>query len=100
MKLTPCIAVLVGGLALAGAAHATGKGEKLIASNKCNICHAATKAPKELTFAAIAAKYKGQADATARLVDLLKTGGPADHDKVTASDADLKAIVAVVLATK
>jgi len=31
---------------------------------------------------------------------MLKTGGADDHNKVAASDADLKAIVAVVLASK
>jgi hypothetical protein len=31
---------------------------------------------------------------------MLKTGGDADHKKVAASDADLKAIAAVVLSSK
>jgi hypothetical protein len=31
---------------------------------------------------------------------MLKTGGPDDHNKVVASDADLKAVVAVVLSSK
>jgi hypothetical protein len=35
-----------------------------------------------------------------KLVTMLKTGGPDDHRKVAASDADLKAIAAIVLASK
>ena len=31
---------------------------------------------------------------------MLKTGGADDHKKVAASDADLKAVVAVVLSSK
>lgn len=100
MKPTVRIAMLVGSLTLASGVHAEGRGAQLIAANKCSMCHSVKKAPAELTFAAIAEKYKGQADATAKLVDLLKTGGLAEHDKVAASDADLKAIVAVVLASK
>ena len=72
MKLVVCIAELVGNLALANGAHAAAQGEKLTAANKCGRCHSAKTAPKELTFSAIAEKYKGRADATARLVDLLK----------------------------
>lgn len=100
MKLTACNAVFVACLALAGGAQAAAQGDKLIASNKCNRCHGAKTAPSDLTFAAIAKKYEGRADAAAKLVDLLKTGGPHDHDRVAASDTDLKAIVAAVLATK
>lgn len=100
MRLSAGIAVIVCSLAQAGGVHAADQGERLIVANKCNRCHSAKTAPKELTFAAIAKKYKGQADATARLVDLLKSGGPDDHDKVAASDVDLKAIIAVVLSSK
>jgi cytochrome c len=70
--------------------------EELIASNKCNKCHSATTTKKAPSFAAIAEKYKGQADAQDKLVNTLKTGAN-EHDKVAASDADLKAIAAFVL---
>ena len=50
--------------------------------------------------ASLAAKYKGDAGAEAKLVNVLKTGGADDHNKVEASDADLKAIVAIVLSAK
>jgi cytochrome c551/c552 len=82
------------GSALAGA------GEDLIASNKCGKCHTATTTKKAPSFASIAEKYKGKADASATLVDVLKTGGKVDHDTFKGSDADLKAMVEVVLSTK
>jgi cytochrome c len=84
---------------LSGNAFA-GTGEDLIASNKCSKCHTATTTKKGPSFASLATKYKGDAAAQAKLVDLLRTGGKDDHDKVAASDADLKAIVAVVLSSK
>ncbi len=87
------------GLLIAGAARA-GTGEDLIAVNKCSKCHTATTTKKAPSFASIAAKYKGDATAPEKLVATLKTGGPDDHGKVAASDADLKAIVAVVLSSK
>ena len=100
MKLLVCISLLIGLLAVGGNTLAATQGEQLVAANKCGLCHGAKTAPKELQFAAFAAKYKGQADATATLVNLLKTGGANDHPKVKASDADLAAIAAVVLSSK
>lgn len=86
-------------LAFAGHSWA-GPAETLIEANKCNKCHTATTTKKGPSWADIAAKYKGKADAEAKLVAMLKTGGADDHNKVTASDADLRAIVAIVLAAK
>jgi cytochrome c len=93
------IVVAIAGVALAGGALA-GPAEDLIAANKCSKCHTAKTTKKAPSFASIAEKYKGQADAPAKLVELLKTGGADNHDKVAASDADLKAIAAFVLAAK
>jgi cytochrome c551/c552 len=97
MKLTLATAAALA-LALGGNASA-GTGEDLIASNKCTKCHTATTTKKGPSFASLAAKYKDDAAAPARLAEMLKTGGN-DHDKVAASDTDLKAIVAVILASK
>ncbi len=99
MRLTFATAATVLAIALSGNASA-GAGEDLIASNKCNKCHTATTTKKGPSFASIATKYKGDAAASGKLAELLKTGGKDDHDKVAASDADLKAIVAVVLSSK
>lgn len=74
--------------------------EELIAKNKCGRCHTAKTTVKGPSFASIAEKYKGQADASARLVQTLKTGGSESHDKLPASDADLKAVADFVLSSK
>jgi cytochrome c len=98
MKSAIATAATVLALAIGGNASA-GTGEDLIASNKCGKCHTATTTKKGPSFASLAAKYKGDAAAPAKFAEMLKTGGN-DHDKVAASDADLKAIVAVVLSSK
>ncbi len=100
MKLTLALAAAFATATLAGSAFA-GPAEDLMAKTKCNKCHTATTTKKGPSFADVAAKYKGKPDPTAALVDLLKTGGKDDHEVVKgASDADLKAVIAVVLAAK
>ena len=86
-------AISASGTALAG------PGEDLAAAQKCNKCHTATTTKKGPSFASIATKYKSDAAAAGKLAEMLKTGGM-DHDKVAASDADLKAAIAVVLSSK
>ena len=94
-------------LAFGTAAHA-GPAEDLIAADKCGKCHTATTTKKGPSWASVAEKYKGKDEMPAKLVQMLKTGVPLSgktgeddlHKKVTASDADLKAIVAIVLASK
>jgi len=98
MKSIVAIAAAVAALALSGTAFA-GAGEDLIAKEKCNKCHTATTTKKGPSFASIATKYKSDAAAAGKLAEMLKTGGM-DHDKVAASDADLKAAIAVVLSSK
>jgi cytochrome c len=99
MKIVLALCAAVG-LGLATATASAGPGEDLIAKEKCNKCHTATTTKKAPSFAAVAEKYKGKPDATAALVDMLKTGGKDDHPKVAASDADLKAAVGTVLSSK
>jgi cytochrome c551/c552 len=99
MKSLLALSAVVGLLAASGTASAA-SGEELIASNKCSKCHTATTTKKGPSFASIAEKYKGKPDPTPSIVDMLKTGGKDDHAKVTGSDADLKAIAAVVLSAK
>jgi len=74
--------------------------DDLIEKNKCHSCHTATTTKKGPSWADVAKKYKGDAAAEAKLVDMLKTGGADDHKKIAASDADLKAVVQKVLASK
>lgn len=77
-----------------------GAAEDLMTKGKCSSCHTATTTKKGPSFASIAAKYAGKPDPTPAIVDMLKTGGKDDHAKVVASDADLKSIAAIVLASK
>jgi cytochrome c len=98
MRLPLAIAAAFAAVALAGPAVA-GPAEDIIAKEKCSKCHTATTTKKAPSFASIATKYKSDAAAAGKLAEMLKTGGM-DHDKVAASDADLKAAVAVVLSSK
>jgi cytochrome c len=86
-------------LAFAGNALADAA-DDLIAKGKCSSCHTSTTTKKGPSWASVAQKYKGDASAEAKIVEMLKTGGPNDHNKVAASDADLKLVAAKVLATK
>ena len=99
MKLPFAIATAVAILALAGPV-AAGPAEDIIAKEKCSKCHTDKTTKKGPSWASVAEKYKGKADATTALVEMLKTGGKEDHNKVAASDADLKAVIVIVLATK
>jgi len=74
--------------------------DAIMAKNKCSGCHTATTTKKAPSFADIAKKHQGDAGAEAKLVEMLKTGGPDDHKKIAASDEELKAVVHKVLATK
>jgi cytochrome c551/c552 len=101
MKLT--IALSAAALMLAGPAFA-GPAEDIIAKEKCSKCHTATTTKKGPSWASLAEKHKGKADMPDKLFIYLKTGGKMsdgdDHKKVEASDADLKAIVQLVLTAK
>jgi len=99
MNLPFAIAAVFATVALSGPAVA-GPAEDIIAKEKCSKCHTATTTKKGPSWASVAEKYKGKPDPTAALVDMLKTGGKDDHNKVAASDADLKAIVQIVLSSK
>ena len=99
MKLPFAIAAAFATVALAGPALAV-PAEDIIAKEKCSKCHTATTTKKGPSFASLAEKYKSDAAAPAKLAEMLKTGGKEDHAKVACSDADLKAVVAVVLSSK
>lgn len=99
MRLPLAITTAVACLALNGSAFA-GAAEDIIAKEKCSKCHTATTTKKGPSWASVAEKNKGKADAEARIVDMLKNGGKDDHNKVAASDADLKAVAQIVLSSK
>ena len=72
----------------------------------CTACHAADKKMVGPAYKDVAAKYKGQADAVAKLSDKVKKGGSGVWGPVpmppnaAVPDADIKALVEWVLATK
>jgi cytochrome c len=103
MKLQISLLAAVATLALSGSAFA-GSAEDIIVAEKCSKCHTATTTKKGPSWASVATKYKGNADAPNKIFLQLKNGGKVgdeeDHKKVTASDADLKAIAAIVLSSK
>ena len=72
----------------------------------CTACHAADKKMVGPAYKDVAAKYKGQADAVAKLSAKVKAGGSGVWGQIpmppnaAVPDADLKALVEWVLATK
>lgn len=106
MKFAMTIAAV--SLLAAGGSAQAGPAEDIIAAEKCSRCHTATTTKKGPSWVSLAEKYKGNADAPAKLAQMLKTGVPLSgktgeddlHKKVVASDADLKAVVAAVLSAK
>lgn len=103
MKSLYTLAAAITAVALSGTAFA-GSAEDIVAAEKCNKCHTATTTKKGPSWASVAKKYQGNADAPAKLFAQLKNGGKVgdedDHKKIAASDADIKAVVELVLAAK
>lgn len=103
MRLPTVLAAALALAAWGGIAHAA-TGEEVIAAQKCNKCHTATTTKKGPSYASVAAKYKGNANAPAILFKGLKAGGKMgdedDHKKLEVSDDEIRAVVAVVLASK
>lgn len=103
MKLSRTIACAVAALSVGGSAFA-GPAEDIIVKEKCGKCHTATTTKKGPSWASVAVKYKGNPDAANKIFMQLKNGGKVgdedDHRKVEASDADIKAIAAIVLSSK
>lgn len=107
MRIKLSLVAVATAFGLVGTAHA-GSAEDLIAAEKCNKCHTATTTKKGPSWASLAEKYKDKPEMVGRLVNMLKTGVPLSgktgeddqHKKLSASDADLKVIVAIVLSSK
>jgi cytochrome c len=97
LSLTFAVGAMSLGFASSALADAA---DDIIAKNKCSSCHTSATTKKGPSWASVAQKYKGDAGAEAKLVEMLKTGGAEDHKKVAASDAELKAVVGKVLASK
>lgn len=104
MKRTVALLSFVA-LAAAGSAFAQ-SGEDLLKKNGCTACHAIDKKVIGPAYQEVAAKYKGDATAAAKLQDKVKKGGSGVWGSVPmppntqVSDADIKTMVAYVLSLK
>lgn len=108
MKLSLILAAATAAAFALGSPAFAGPAEDIVAAEKCNKCHTATTTKKGPSWASVAEKHKDKADMPAKLATMLKTGVPLSgktgeddlHKKLTASDADIKAVVALVLSSK
>jgi len=91
------VVVAAAGMLAAGAVNAQ-SGADVLKAKGCLGCHDMEKKKIGPAYKDVAAKYKGNSGAEAALVAKLKEGK--GHPKIAASDAELKAVVAHVLATK
>ena len=103
MKLLKTLLLAGAGLMIAGQASAD---EALAKAKNCMSCHAVDKKIVGPSYKDVAKKYAGQADAAAKLEAKVKKGGSGKWGTVpmppnpAVSDADIKKLVAWVLATK
>ena len=74
-------------LMAAGAASAADSGADLAKAKGCGTCHAADAKKVGPSWKDVAAKYKGNKEADAKIVAMLKEGK--GHPKVAGSDAEL-----------
>ena len=92
--------------ALAAGTASADAGEELLKKNGCTACHAIDKKVVGPAYVDVAAKYKGDAGAPAKLAAKVKAGGSGVWGAIpmppnpAVSDADLKAIISYVLALK
>ena len=90
------VASMVVSIAFAIAPGAASAQEDLAKSSGCLNCHATDTKKMGPSFKDISAKYKGQADAAAKLETSLTTAK--GHPAVKASPADVKSLVKWILA--
>ena len=101
--LVTCLFVSAGLLASAGNALAS---EALAKKYNCLTCHAVDKKVIGPSYKDVAAKYKGDAGAEAKLVAKVKNGGVGTWGQIpmppnaSVPDADIKTLVKWVLSTK
>lgn len=104
MKVLMMAVAAAGSLVLAGQASADASAQALAQKSGCLACHSVDKKVLGPAYKDVAAKYKGQKDAEAKLVEKVKKGGsgtwgpipmPANSPQV--KDEDIKTIVHWVL---
>ena len=105
MKFT-MLALAALALVAAGPARADDDGKELLQKSGCTACHAIDKKVIGPAYNEVAAKYKGDAGAAAKLADKVKKGGSGVWGPVpmppnaNVPDADIKTLVAYILALK
>jgi len=90
----------------AAAAPDADAANKMAKDNGCTKCHSVDKTKKGPSFQKTAAKYKGKADAEAKLTTFLTTGpkvkmddgSEEEHKAVKAGDPGLKNLIQFILA--
>ncbi len=104
MKATMMTIAAAGALMLAAQANAADPAEALAQKSGCLACHSVSQKVLGPSYKDIAAKYKGDKSAEAKLVDKVKKGGsgvwgpipmPANSPQV--KDEDIKTIVQWIL---
>jgi cytochrome c len=104
MKIAAAVFAAAGVFA-AGAVHADA-GEDMLKKNGCTACHSIDKKVVGPSYMDVAAKYKGDAGAAAKLADKVKKGGSGAWGPVPmppnaqVSDADIKSMITYILALK
>lgn len=96
------------GLAAAAGGHAadTKVAEELLKKNACTACHSNDKKMVGPAYKDVAAKYRGQKDAAAKLADKVKKGGKGVWGEVPmppnaqVKDDDIKTMVQYILLLK
>ncbi len=106
MKMHYLIA-MTAALSVSSAAFAADEGEGLFKKNNCAACHAAAKKTVGPSLADIAAKYKGDKGAQAKLEAKVRSGGkdsfgtmPMPATAKSVSDGDIKTMVTWILSQK
>jgi cytochrome c len=106
MKTSYLIA-MIAALSVSATAFAADDGEALFNKNKCSSCHKTDGKAVGPSLKDIAAKYAGNKDAQATLEKKVRAGGggvwgsmPMPKTPSSASDADIKTMVAWVLSHK
>jgi len=105
---TRYIVAMIAALCVSTTAFAAGDGEALFNSKKCNTCHKLDAKAVGPTLKAISAKYAEDKDAPAKLEAKVRAGGAGVWGTIpmpsipasTASDEEVKAIVAWMLSHK
>ena len=100
------VALLAVATITASGAALADAGEDLLKKSGCTACHAIDKKVLGPAYQDVAAKYKGDAGAATKLADKVQKGGSGVWGPVPmppntqVSDADIKTMVAYVLALK